>query len=363
MSMNEIIVDLNGVIDEYGYFRSQVNYHLQHNAGQPVRLRLNSYGGSVGEALAISKLLEQHGQVTVELMGFAASAATWMGFAAQRVEMHEDTLWLCHKCSLPVTEWGYKNADELQSLIEELTSQKKSAEVIDLTIAKKYLDRCKDKTKTLQDILDLMKEERYLSPEDCLAWGFVDIVIPGINKSQVRNLLPIVNAMHFPPLPERLLDADQAADSLIDRLVERISNFFKKDETNPPTSQQIPTPQTQNDEMMNEQFTSVNQLLNVTGLTEQDGQVTLTVAQMQAIDAVLASVKTAEKALDEISDHVKNIGGLTNKVNALKLVLDRIPVSTPGIFTPADQDDNKIDSSKMNDPVNSFARKLKKTNK
>lgn len=81
---------------------------------------------------------------------------------------------------------------------------------------------------------------------------------------------------------------------------------------------------------------------------------------MQAIDAVLASVKTAEKALDEISDHVKNIGGLTNKVNALKLVLDRIPVSTPGNFTPADQDDNKIDSSKMNDPVNAYARKFKK---
>ena len=40
--MNEIIIDLNGVIDDYGYFRSQVNYHLQKHSGQSVRLRLNS---------------------------------------------------------------------------------------------------------------------------------------------------------------------------------------------------------------------------------------------------------------------------------------------------------------------------------
>lgn len=358
--MNEIIVDLNGVIDDYGYFRSQVNYHLQRNVGQPVRLRLNSYGGSVGEALAISKLLEQHGQVTVELMGFAASAATWMGFSAQCVEMHEDTLWLCHKCSLPVTEWGYKNADELQALIEDLTNQKKSAEVIDLTIAKKYLDRCKEKKKTLQDILDLMKEERYLSPEDCLEWGFVDKVIPGINKSQVKNLLPIVNAMHFPPLPERLLPkSPESHYNAMDRFFERLGNFFSGKKTDDTT----PTPQTQNETVMNEQFTSVNQLLNVTGFTEKDGQVTLTVSQLQTINAALESISSAEKALDQISDHVKNIDGLANKVNALKLVLDRIPVSSPGNNIPNNQSENPIDSSNMNDPVNTFARKFKKRNK
>lgn len=360
--MNEIVVDLNGVIDEYGYFRSQVSYHLQNNAGQPVRLRLNSYGGSVGEALAISRLLEEHGQVTVELMGFAASAATWMGFSAKSVEMHEDTLWLCHKCSLPVSEWGYKNADELQTLIEELTSQKKSAEVIDLTIAKKYLDRCQTKKKNLQDVLNLMKEERYLSPEDCLEWGFVDKVIPGINKSKVKNLMPIVNAMHFPPLPDRLLSktSENALERSFDRFFDRINNLLSGKKTG---DSKQPTAQTQNEPIMNEQFTEVNQLLNVTGVTENNGQITLTTEQMSAINTALSSITTAVNALNEISDHVKNIAGLTNKINALKLVLDRMPVSAPGNNIPSNTDDNPIDQSHMTDPINSYAKSFKRNRK
>lgn len=357
--MNEIIIDLNGVIDDYGYFRSQVNYHLQKHSGQSVRLRLNSYGGSVAEALAISKLFEQHGNVTVELMGYAASAATWMGFGAKSVEMHEDTLWLCHKCSIAVDAWGYKNSDDLQKIIDELKSQKKSAEVIDLTIAKKYLDRCKDKTKNLQDILDLMKESRYISSEDCLAWGFVDKVIPGINKAQIQDQINIVNALNLPAVPDNLFPSDTNKKDFaasFESFFANLRSMFTKDKVERSSISQ--TTQTQNS--MNEQFKHVNQLLGVTGLTEENGRISLSVADLQAIENELNGIQSACTALDAISDHVKNIEGLSNKINALKLVLDRIPTGMPGNSNPPDSDKSQIDTSKMSDPANSFAKSFKR---
>lgn len=360
--MNEVIINLNGVIDDWGYFFSQVKYHLDQNPAQTVRFRINSYGGSVTQALAISKLLESHGNVIVEFMGFAASAVTWMAYGAKKVIMHEDTLWLCHKCSLHVDEWGYKTADDLGQLITELTSQKKSAEVIDLTIAKKYLDRCKDKTKKLQDILNLMSEDRYLPSEECLKWGFVDEVIPGINKAQVQNLMPIVDSMHLPAIPSRLLVESGSAPSdsnIFDRFFERLADFFSSKDKS--IENKVHTTQTQNNTTMNETYQSVNSLLGVSGLPDNDGNITLTTDQMNSINTMLATVAAAETALDGISGHIKNISGLTNKVNALKLVLDRVPTDTPSTVTAKTDDKNDtIDMADMNDPVNAFAQSFRR---
>ena len=55
--MNETVLTLNGVIDSYGWFRYQVEAFLNKNKDVPVRIKLDSYGGSVEEALAISRLL------------------------------------------------------------------------------------------------------------------------------------------------------------------------------------------------------------------------------------------------------------------------------------------------------------------
>ena len=45
--------------------------------------------------------------------------------------MHEDGMWLAHKCSLGVDIWGQLNADQLEDTIKELQNKKKSAEAID----------------------------------------------------------------------------------------------------------------------------------------------------------------------------------------------------------------------------------------
>ena len=116
---------ISGSIDGYGWFRWNVQNALSHHKDEEVHLIIMSPGGVVNEAIAISDLLADHGNVTIEFSGLAASAATWLAFGAKRVIMHEDTLWLCHKSSAAVNEWSQMTADELQAYIDKLQGQKK----------------------------------------------------------------------------------------------------------------------------------------------------------------------------------------------------------------------------------------------
>lgn len=360
--MNETVLTLNGVIDSYGWFRYQVEAFLNKNKDVPVRIKLDSYGGSVEEALAISRLLEGHGNVTVEFMGYVASAATWMAFGAKRIEMHEDTLWLCHKCSVSISEWGYKKAEELDQLIKDLKAQKKSAEVIDLTIAQKYLERCTASGKTLQDVLTLMDEERYITSSDCLSWGFVDKVIPGMNQSDRESISDFVNLMHLPAIPKEADPGDSGKagqEGLLNRFLSGLASMFnEKKQAGKPELPEGPKPTTQTQNKMREDFKSVNALLGVTGLPVSDGKIELTQEQVKAIEDALAVGKEVDDMLDSVSEHVKSIKGTVNKVNALKLLVDRIPTGVPGSSSQAGTEDNDDtpDTSDMNDPVNEYVR-------
>ena len=74
--MNETVITLFGAIDRYWYNKNYLKYFLDKAKGQPVRLKISSYGGDVAEAVAMSALMAEHGNVTVEFISFNASAAT-----------------------------------------------------------------------------------------------------------------------------------------------------------------------------------------------------------------------------------------------------------------------------------------------
>lgn len=369
--MNESSFEINGAIDSYGWQRSNVKYQLGRFKGKSVRCKVNSMGGSVNDALAISKLFEEHGDVTVEFVGFCASAVTWMAFGAKSIEMHEDSLWLCHKCSIFIDLFGQANSTKIDDLIKQLQNEKKNTEVIDLIVAKKYVDRCAAKGKSLQDVQELMNKERWLTVDECLEWGFVDKKIPGINKvtEEVRNQVAMNCAeLNLPtPVFPRLTNSNE--ESLVNRIIEGVKGLFnaapaKSDETATPTT----TTTNQSVSHMNKTFTFINLVLAVDALTVQDGKVFLDEAQLTAInealqqaDAHKKAVNEATQALDGISDHVKSIEGLTNKVNALKAVINLIPSAVPANQTPpAKTSDSKEDQYKESkvDPVNNYFNEI-----
>ena len=364
--MNEVVLEVNGLIDLYGWHRTNIRYLLNKYIGNAVRLKVNSFGGSVNEAIAISKLLEDHGNVTVEFIGFCASAVTWMAFGAKTREMHEDSLWLCHKSSIRVDIYRTMNSDQLADTIKQLENEKKNQDAIDLIIAKKYADMCADKDKSLADVFDLMKQERWLSADEVKEWGFIDNIIPGINKitDEYRNLL-IENcaALNF-PLPAIIdkhddpLANDEVSESLVNRIVNSIKAIFtpmpKSTEDNNPIN---------NSTIMNKTFVMVNALLGVEGLAENNGKVELTIDQLQKICNALKeaddnkqSVTKATEALDAISPNIKGITGLENKIQAVAVVLNMVPKGVPAGNALPKEDKAEDFSETAKDPVNEFVK-------
>ena len=364
--MNEVVLEVNGMIDHYGWQRTNIRYFLNKNKGNAVRLKVNSFGGSVNEAIAISKLLEDHGNVTVEFIGFCASAVTWMAFGAKTREMHEDSLWLCHKSSIRVDIYRTMNSDQLADTIKQLENEKKNQDAIDLIIAKKYADMCADKDKSLADVFDLMKQERWLSADEVKEWGFIDNIIPGINKitDEYRNLL-IENcaALNF-PLPAIIdkqddpLANDEVSGSLVNRIVNSIKDIFKPMEKSTEDNNPI-----NNSTIMNKTFVMVNALLGVEGLAENNGKVELTIDQLQKICNALKeaddnkqSVTKATEALDAISPNIKGITGLENKIQAVAVVLNMVPKGVPAGNALPKEDKAEDFSETAKDPVNEFVK-------
>lgn len=339
---------ISGSIDGYGWFRWDVQSALSSHKDEEVHLIIMSPGGVVNEAIAISDLLAEHGNVTVEFSGLAASAATWLAFGAKRVIMHEDTLWLCHKSSAPVTEWSQMTADELQSYIDKLQGQKKSLEVVDAIVAKKYLDRASSKGKTLQQVVELMKEERYLPAADCLEWGFVDEVLP--TKSELEGTTisnELLGAIHLPLMSDEQPKTNAAAaasdySSLVERILNGVKSLFtanrQNEEPAPTKTQNTNQPQTN----MKKNYVFVNALLQIEGVEATDERVTLTVNQLAEIENALKASKEAENALDEVSPNVKAITGLQNKVAAVKIMLDSAPVAPVQVSKPAEKNSNEV---------------------
>ncbi|WP_278715563.1 ATP-dependent Clp protease proteolytic subunit [Bacteroides caecimuris] len=366
--MEESVLEVNGMIDHYGWQRTNIKWHLNKNKGKKVRCKINSWGGSVNEAIAISKLFEEHGNVTVEFIGFCASAVTWMAFGAASIEIHEDSLWLCHKSSIPVEIYGSMNSDQIESTIKQLQNEKKSQDAIDLIIAKKYADKCAVKGKTIKDVFDLMKEERWIPADECLDWGFVDHIIPGINKvsNDFRNLM-IENCVALKlPAPSFPVDSEPNNDGTNNSYLKKILDglnafvFSNKKET---CSEDAQTNINSNkNQTMNKTFVAVNTLLAVEGLTENDGKVELTIEQMQKVcDAVKqgevnkTTVDNAVTALDSISPNVKAIDGLTNKIHAVKALVNLIPSGTPaGNSIPKNTPEDKNYEDSKKDPVNHY---------
>ena len=368
--------EVNGAIDHYGYQRSNIKYYLNKNKEKEVRCKINSPGGSVNEAIAISKLFAEHGNVTVEFIGFCASCVTFMAFGAKKIIAFEDTLWLCHKCMVPVEVYKMMNSDEVDDFIKKLESNKKSQEAIDTIIASKYFERCSSKGKTMKNVVDLMAEEKWITSAEALEWGFIDEVQKG-NKvvNEMRDFM-VMNCAEFklPVLPTaQAPEGDEAPKT--NALLECLTNLGNmlakvlphntkpndvegKVETNPKDDSQ-----TQTQISMNKTFIAVNTILGIEGLTENNGKVEMTAEQLQKINDAIANsqaqkteLDNAVAALDAISDNVKNIEGITNKVNAVKMVVNMVPTGMPAGASASKGGEVPKNFDDCTDGVNGYVR-------
>jgi len=128
-----------------------------------VDVHINSGGGFVYDAVAIYNRLKMHpGKVTVYVDGLAASAATIVMLAGEKVVAPEAALFMVHK------PWA--------CAIGDADDMRKSADVLDITEGSMLSMYAKKTGMSVDDLIELLKEETWMNAEDAQAFGFIDVV-------------------------------------------------------------------------------------------------------------------------------------------------------------------------------------------
>lgn len=124
-------------------------------------VRINSGGGDVFAAKAIYTRLKDHkATITVKIDGWAASAATIIAMAGDKILIPADALFMIHNPKMGVL--GHYSAEEFIKLSNEL-------EVVKQSIVKKYCDKT---GKSADEISQMMDEETWLDGEEAVENGF-----------------------------------------------------------------------------------------------------------------------------------------------------------------------------------------------
>jgi ATP-dependent Clp endopeptidase proteolytic subunit ClpP len=140
---------------------------------EQINLKINSFGGSVAEALAIISTLNAIDAKKIALVdGVAASAGSLIAMAADEIHMNAGSLMMIH------APWGggQGNAEELRELADVLD---KWAEAMTHIYVKKT-------GKSPAEIEGMLKssEDHWFTAEEAVANGFADKVIGNVTKAQ-----------------------------------------------------------------------------------------------------------------------------------------------------------------------------------
>jgi ATP-dependent protease ClpP protease subunit len=139
----------------------------------PVQVNVNSPGGDMFEGLAIYNLLREHdGEVTVKVLGLAASAASIVAMAGDSVQIARAGFFMVHNA------WvlAIGNRHDLRQMAETL-------EPFDRAMADIYATRTGQERKAIEKLLDA---ETWIGGSDAIAEGFADELLPSdqVEKSE-----------------------------------------------------------------------------------------------------------------------------------------------------------------------------------
>ncbi len=154
----------------------------------PLDLHINSPGGSVFAGLAIYNALQRHqAQVTVYIDGLAASIASVVAMAGDRIVMPENALLMIHN---PYSFAG-GTAAELRKAAEML--DKATASIISTYQQQTNLD-----TATLAKLMD---EETWLSAAEAADFKFIDEIEPALPMAALSAKLKAFDLSQYNNAP------------------------------------------------------------------------------------------------------------------------------------------------------------------
>jgi ATP-dependent protease ClpP protease subunit/DNA-binding ferritin-like protein len=163
----------------YSYSATNIVYQIQELERQydTIKVRINSPGGDVFASYSIFRaLLDSPARIEVYIDGLAASCASWIALAADKVYMADYALIMWHDPFYP----GYTELDEKQQ--NSLEAFKNSMRTI-------YSKRT---GKSMDEVAGLMEKETWFDASQALEAGIIDEIIITERKAPA-NILAISN--------------------------------------------------------------------------------------------------------------------------------------------------------------------------
>ena len=143
---------------------------IQEAAGEDLEVEINSGGGDVIAGNEIYTALRMYrGKVEIIISGMAASAASYIA-TARRCKMSPVGIFMIHNAS------GGARGD-----YHAMDKESEVLQTVNRAIATAYMDKTK---LPLDELLDLMDRESWLTAEKALEYGFVDAIIESQEEAQ-----------------------------------------------------------------------------------------------------------------------------------------------------------------------------------
>lgn len=200
------ILNIFGDISSKPYFESDVSYKSLSSelAGmgdvERIDVFISSYGGEVGEGLAIYNALKRHpAQVTTYCDGFACSIASVIFMAGDKRVMGNPSRLMIHDAWTSV--YG-ANADELRKQADDLDN-------VTAASVKAYMNRINIEEDKLRE---MMKAETWLTEEEALEMGFAT----DIDEVEQTDVVAQSAKKHLFAMLAKAMQADEDEDETED---------------------------------------------------------------------------------------------------------------------------------------------------
>jgi ATP-dependent Clp endopeptidase proteolytic subunit ClpP len=153
----------------------------------PITILINSPGGDLFEGIGIYNLLKEHkGEITIKIIGLAASAASLIAMAGSegKIQISKTAFFMIHNAWTRAA--GDKN--KFKEVAEYLTP-------IDDTIAQVYVDRSALKNK--EEVAAFMDQEKWFTGAESLEAGLADSLLedPIENKLDTSETLAAIRTL------------------------------------------------------------------------------------------------------------------------------------------------------------------------
>lgn len=152
-------------------------------------VHINSPGGLVDDGIAIFNALREHpATVEVRIDALAASIASVIAMAGDRVVMNAHSSMMIHDASVGLDFYGYYNADEIAALQQDLQRALTYIDHLSETIAGVYAGRAGG---TASEWRAAMRAETWYTPESAVAAGLADEAVAYDTANNARFDLSI----------------------------------------------------------------------------------------------------------------------------------------------------------------------------